>query len=77
MVQATARDIMYDRALVADAEGLPLVLTVHDENVTEPDESRSDAEQTLQEIMEDAPAWVTELGIPVAAECWTGDRYRK
>ena len=77
VVQACARDIMYDRALVADAEGLPLVLTVHDENVTEPDASRSDAEETLKQIMEDRPEWVRSLGIPIAAEVWMGDRYRK
>lgn len=77
VVQAGARDVMYDRALVADAEGLPLVLTVHDENVTEPEAHRSDAEKCLQQIMEDAPAWARALGIPIAAECWVGDRYRK
>ncbi len=78
VVQATARDIMYDRALVLDANGYPLVLTVHDENVTEPEAHRADPDE-MQEIMEDASNvdWVKELGIPVAAECWAGDRYRK
>ena len=76
VVQATARDILYERALVADAEGYPLVLTVHDENVTEVDEGRT-FESGLQQIMEDAPAWARALGIPLAAEGWTDRRYHK
>ena len=78
VVQHLARCIMYDRALVADAENLPLVLTVHDENVTEPEEKySSDGVERLTQIMEDRSQWVQSLGIPIAAECWMGDRYRK
>ena len=76
VVQATARDIMYDRALVADANGFPLVLTVHDELVTETPEAKADW-PTLKEIMEEAPPWAKALGIPITAEGWTGHRYRK
>ena len=69
---------MYDRALVLDANGFPLVLTVHDENVTEPWEQDAD-DKAVKEIMEDASniGWVKSLGIPIAAEVWAGDRYRK
>lgn len=77
VVQALARDLLYDRALVAERENMPLVLTVHDEIVTEVDESRADAADALQQIMEDAPRWAQEIGVPVNAECWQGDRYRK
>jgi len=76
VVQALARDLLYDRALVADREGFPLVLTVHDEIVSETDEARADP-KVLQQIMEDAPRWAIDLGVPVGAECWAGDRYRK
>ncbi len=76
IVQALARDLLYDRAPVAEREGYPLVLTVHDELVCEVPEGYADPD-VLGQIMEDAPRWAIELGIPVAAECWAGDRYRK
>lgn len=74
--QAVARDILYDRALVADREGFPLVLTVHDEMVCETPEARADW-PTLQQIMEEPPAWAKQLGVPIASEGWVGERYRK
>lgn len=76
VVQALARDLLYDRALVAEREGFPLVLTVHDEIVCEVEEARADP-NALHAIMEDAPEWARELGAPVGAECWAGERYRK
>lgn len=76
VVQGTARDVLYSRAGVLEEYGMPLILTVHDENVTEPDEDKADV-KLMQEIMEYRENWVAELGIPVAAECWQGERYRK
>ena len=76
VVQATARDILYNRAFVAEKENFPLILTVHDELVTEPEEQHADP-KTLKQIMEDAPAWVKTLGVPISTECWVGERYRK
>lgn len=76
VVQATARDILYCRALAADEAGFPLVLTVHDEAVTEPEAARADW-PALQQIMEESDPWVKAAGIPVASEGWVGDRYRK
>ena len=78
VVQHLARVIMYNRALILDANGFPLVLTVHDENVTEPDRANAD-EAAMTQIMEAATDidWVKALGIPIAAECWVGDRYKK
>lgn len=77
VAQAEARDLMYDRALVADAEGFPLILTVYDELVTEPLTERA-CPETLRQIMIDAPDWVKQMGIPIAADdCWAGERYRK
>ena len=78
VTQATARDIMYDRALVLEAEGFPLVLNVYDECVAEVDEDKSNP-KLMEEIMVDGKniAWVKQLGIPVKAETWAGARYRK
>lgn len=76
VVQATARDILYTRAPVLEEYNMPLILTVHDEAVTEPDEDKADPD-LMQQIMEERVDWVKALGVPVAAECWTGERYRK
>lgn len=78
VVQAEARDILYSQALVLDREGFPLVLTVYDEAVADVSENQSNTD-LMREIMEDASniPWVKELGIPIAAETWSGDRYRK
>jgi DNA polymerase len=75
IAQALARDIMVHAMLKVEAEGLLIVLTVHDEIVVETE--RQDAAVALKQIMEDGPAWAKDLGIPVAAETWQGERYRK
>lgn len=76
VVQASARDLLCEAALKCEVEGLPVVLTVHDEIVSEVSSGRADP-KVLNQIMCDAPAWARELGIPIAAECWAGNRYRK
>jgi DNA polymerase bacteriophage-type len=79
VVQATARDIMFDRAVILEQEGFGLVLNVYDENVAEVPESRSNP-KLMEQIMISAGtdiAWVRELGIPVGAEAWAGKRYKK
>lgn len=77
-VQAIARDILYNRALVLDEEGFPLVLNVYDECVADVPEARAD-HRVMEEIMCDAVHvdWIKSLGVPIAAEGWTGERYRK
>lgn len=76
IVQAIARDIMVNAMKKCEAEGMPVVLTVHDEIVCET--MRPDAARALKQVMvEELPSWVTNLGIPVAAETWAGDRYKK
>lgn len=77
VVQATARDIMVDRMFACEFElGFPILLTVHDELITEVPETLAD-HKLLEACMEDAPQWALDLNIPVKAEGWTGDRYRK
>ena len=82
VVQALARDLMVHSMFICEAEGLPVVLTVHDEVVTEPwaDGRRMQDEDhgfVLEQIMSDIPPWAKGLNIPVKAETWVGDRYRK
>ena len=59
----------------AEEAGMPVVLTVHDELVTEVDEDSQLGEADLKKIMEDAPSWAR--GLPIAAEPWEGFRYGK
>jgi len=76
VVQALARDLMAHAMLKAEANGMPVILTVHDEIVTEPLAGDADP-KALDQIMRDVPVWARELNIPVAAEVWVGDRYKK
>lgn len=76
VVQATARDLLVSAMFRCEEENLKLVLTVHDEAIVEVPSSRADP-LALEQIMCDIPGWARERGIPVAAECWAGDRYRK
>jgi DNA polymerase len=82
VVQATSRDLLAEAMLrVADA-GFPVVLTVHDEVVSElPDGGPgggSDPEGNLrafERLVAVVPAWAE--GLPLKAECFACERYRK
>lgn len=71
-----ARDLLVDSMFKAEKNGLPLVLTVHDELIADA-EKRVDNAKVLRQIMEDRPKWAVDLMVPVEAETWAGDRYRK
>ncbi len=73
IVQASCRDIMVDAALRLENAGFRVVLTVHDEVVSEADKERS-LEDYLT-IMKAPVAWAP--GLPIKVEGWTGRRYRK
>ena len=79
VVQAAARDLMAEAMLDAEAAGLPVVLTVHDELLCEV-EGPVDAQwkswaEKLQSIMGRVPSWAT--GLPLAAAAWEDKRYVK
>lgn len=76
VTQAVARDIMAEALLTLDDLGVDLRLTVHDEIIAVA--LASEAQRTLDliiEIMRTPPAW--GLGLPIGAEGWFGERYRK
>lgn len=76
VVQALARDLMVHAMFKLEANGFPIVLTVHDEIVCEPDIVNAD-EQAFKEIMQDRPQWAIDMQIPVAVETWKDERYKK
>lgn len=76
VVQALARDLMVCAMFKAEKNGFPIVLTVHDELLAEPERANAD-QKALDQIMRDRPDWAAALNIPIATETWIGDRYRK
>ena len=76
VVQALARGLLVDAMFRLEKEGFPLVLTVHDEAVTEVERGRADF-KAYKQIMEELPQWAKDIGLPVNVEGWVGERYRK
>ncbi len=70
--QAVARDVMAHGMLKAEGAGLGIVLTVHDELVTETVDGTVD---TLVQCMSAVPMWAT--GLPLAAAGFESLRYKK
>ena len=76
VTQATARDIMAANLPLMEAAGYPVLLTVHDEVISQKsilDPTRSIEE--LSSILATRPHWALDL--PLKAEGFQSDRYRK
>lgn len=74
VVQAIARDVLVEGMFRMEENGLPIVLTVHDETVSEVPEGVSSPKE-VDEMLSVSPVWASDL--PLKAEGWEGDRYRK
>lgn len=74
IVQAVARDVMVEGMFLAEAAGYLIVLTVHDELLTDTPLGHGSAAD-LQRIMSIVPDWAP--GLPLAAKCWEDERYAK
>ena len=75
LCQAVARDIMAANMPLIEEAGYKIVLSVHDELVTEtPDEPQYNAEH-LSKLLAANPIWAPD--IPLAAAGFEGYRYRK
>jgi DNA polymerase len=74
ITQATARDVMVHGLRLAESEGLPVILSVHDEAVTEP---RVDGPglDVLVRCLSTTPSYLP--GLPLAADGAEGPRYGK
>lgn len=76
IVQATARDCMVHAMFTVEHAGYPVILTVHDEIVTEVDDTRFDLnEDDFAALMSQLPAWAD--GLPVSVGAWEDYRYVK
>ncbi len=74
IVQALCRDIMAEAMLRVEAGGYPVVLTVHDEIISEIRKDEGDVAE-FEGLLTEVPAWAT--GFPVVADGWRRERYGK
>ena len=72
ITQAVARDIMADSMLLLEDAGFEIVLTVHDEIISEVENGTV---ERFKEIMERPPTWGQD--IPIQVEAYESTRYRK
>ena len=76
IIQAICRDLLADAMLRLEAEGIPVVLHVHDEAVVEvPFEFVERARAIMTGIMNSVPWWAK--GFPLTAKCVVMTRYGK
>jgi DNA polymerase bacteriophage-type len=74
--QAIARDVILNGILNAQAQGIQIVLQVHDEIVCEaPTEHAEETMRVLEACMVAKAPWMA--GLPLAVESWIGPRYKK
>jgi DNA polymerase len=77
-VQAIARDLLANGMHRVEAAGYPVVMSIHDEVICEIDKKYSDSMQDVErftDLLCELPTWAE--GIPLLAEGWIGQRYRK
>ena len=75
IVQAVARDLMAAASLRLEKAKYKVLLTVHDEILTERPNGEGSVEE-FKNIMCNRPKWADEH-LPIDAKAWKGPRYRK
>src|SRR6185369_14017614 len=68
IVQAVARDLLLNGMLEAEKEGIPVVMTIHDEIVGEVPIDCGYDHKKLLECMTRTPEWAEGMGFILAAE---------
>lgn len=74
VVQAIARDVMAGGMMRVEHAGYPVILTVHDEVVSEIPKGHGSLDE-FTHLLTKLARWAH--GLPIAAEGWRGRRYRK
>ena len=74
VVSGTARDVLVDAMFRLEAAGYPLVLTVHDEVLSEVDADYGSLDE-YRGLLLQKRKWLTD--VPIAATAWEGFRYDK
>lgn len=75
LCQAVARDVLFEAMPAVEAAGYEIVLSVHDELLTEAPDTEDFSERQLSEIIATVPDWA--VGLPLSAAGFEGDRYKK
>jgi DNA polymerase len=75
IVQAICGDILSGGIHTAEAHGYPVVLTVHDELITEPEDLPEYNSEHLAKLVSVTPEWAA--GFPLSAAGYDAYRYRK
>lgn len=75
LTQAVSRDVMVEGMFAAEAAGYPVILTVHDELITEVEDDERYSARILERLMVEGAAWTAAL--PLRAEAAEGYRYSK
>lgn len=73
--QAAARDVLAANMQAVEDAGYPIVLTVHDELITETPDLPEYTVEELSNLMATVPKWAK--GLPLAADGFEAYRYRK
>jgi len=74
ITQAVARDLLVNGMLNVEAHGYEIVIHVHDEAASEVEKGFGNLEE-YEMLLCELPEWAE--GLPLEAEGWVGERYRK
>lgn len=75
IVQAIARDLMAEAMIRVEREKYPIILTVHDEIISEVDIDYGSLGEFCDLMSGPIPDWAA--GCPISVDGWGGKRYRK
>lgn len=75
VTQAVARDVLFANMQAIEDEGYAIVLSVHDELLTETPDTEAYSSDHLAALMSVVPPWAP--GLPLSAEGFETHRYRK
>lgn len=75
LCQAVARDVLFYNAPAVEAAGYDIVLSIHDELITETPDTDDYSADELSRLIATPPAWAE--GMPLAAAGFSAYRYKK